>query len=237
LRGFIAPASRYGRCSTVNHNVYIHLNPLRAGVVEDLEVLDNYRYSGHSVLMGRHEAGWQDTAAILKRFGRRMAEARRGYREFLRKGIASGRRPELTGGGLIRSLGGWEEAKAKHRQRASMKGDERILGDSDYVVEVLRAADENLKRRYQLKAKGLDVDQVAEKVAELLGLPVETVWAAGKHRQTVAARSLLCFWSVRQLGVSMSSLARRLGISPNSVSQSVVRGEELAKKNAYRLSD
>jgi hypothetical protein len=63
-----------------------------------------------------------------------------------------------------------------------------------------------------------------------LTLPVEAVWAVGKHRKTVVARSLLCYWSVRQLGLSMSSLARRLGISLTSVSQSVVRGELLAKK-------
>jgi hypothetical protein len=39
-----------------------------------------------------------------------------------------------------------------------MKGDERVLGDSDYVEEVLRAANENLQRAYQLKTLGLDVD-------------------------------------------------------------------------------
>jgi hypothetical protein len=59
-----------------------------------------------SVLMGRQAADWQDTATILNRFGRRRAKARRDYREFLSKGIGLGRRPELTGGGLIRSLGG-----------------------------------------------------------------------------------------------------------------------------------
>lgn len=116
-----------------------------------------------------------------------------------------------------------------------MKGDERILGDSDYVDEILGAANERLQRAYQLKALGLDVDKVAERVAALLTLPVEAVWAVGKHRKTVAARSLLCYWSVRQLGLSMSSLARRLGISSTSVSQSVVRGELLAKKRNYKL--
>ena len=174
--------------------------------------------------MGRQPADWQDTDTILKRFGRRRGKARRDYREFLKKGIALRRRPELTGGGLIRSLGGWEEVKTQRRQRASMKGDERILGDSEYVTGVLRAANESLKRKYQLKVHGLGVDQVAERVAALLGLPVEDVWAAGKQHKTVEARSLLCYWSVRQLGVSMSSLARRLGISLTSVSQSVLRG-------------
>jgi putative transposase len=57
-----------------------------------------------------------------------------------------GRLPELTGGRLIRSLRGWEEVKAQRRQRASMKGDERILGESEYVTKVLRAANESLKK-------------------------------------------------------------------------------------------
>jgi REP element-mobilizing transposase RayT len=32
---------------------YIHLNPIRAGLVKDLEELNRYPYCGHSVLMGR----------------------------------------------------------------------------------------------------------------------------------------------------------------------------------------
>jgi len=214
---------------------YIHLNPLRAKLVDSVEALDDYPYSGHSALMGNRPVDWQDTAAVLARFGRRKRKARIGYRAYLCEGIEQGRRPELVGGGLIRSLGGWDEVKAQRRQKEYMKGDERILGDSDYVMDVLNAANESLKRKYQLKASGLNRDKVAERVADLLGLPVEAVWAAGKHRKTVAARSLLCYWSVRQLGVSMSSLAQRLGISPTAVSQSVVRGEVLAKKSGYSL--
>ena len=214
---------------------YIHLNPLRAKLVDSVEALDDYPYSGHSALMGNRPVDWQDTAAVLARFGRRKRKARIGYRAYLCEGIEQGRRPELVGGGLIRSLGGWDEVKAQRRQKEYMKGDERILGDSDYVMDVLNAANESLKRKYQLKASGLNRDKVAERVADLLGLPVEAVWAAGKHRRTVAARSLLCYWTVRQLGVSMSSLAQRLGISPTAVSQSVVRGEVLAKKSGYTL--
>jgi REP element-mobilizing transposase RayT len=214
---------------------YIHLNPLRAKLVGSVEALDDYPYSGHSTLMGIRPVDWQDTAAVLARFGRRKRKARGDYRAFLCEGIEQGRRPELTGGGLIRSLGGWDEVKVQRRQKEYMKGDERILGDSEYVMDVLNAANESLKRKYQLKASGLDADKVAARVADLLGLPVEVVWAAGKHRKTVAARSLLCYWSVRQLGVSISSLAQRLGISPTAVSQSVIRGERLANKNGYSL--
>ena len=44
-----------------------------------------------------------------------------------------GRCPELTGGGLIRSAGGWAAFKSLGKSKAHLKGDERILGDSDFV--------------------------------------------------------------------------------------------------------
>jgi putative transposase len=215
---------------------YIHLNPLRAKIVSNVEALDNYPYSGHSVLMGLRTADWQDSKSILSRFGRRRRSARTDYRAFLCEGIERGRRPELTGGGLVRSLGGWEELKKQRRQKAYMKGDERILGDSDYVDEVLRTANEYLHTSYQLRAMGLDLDTIAQRVAAQIGMPVEAVWAFGKHRQTVEARSLLCYWAVRLIGLNMSSLSKRLKISATAVSQSVARGEVLAQKNSYTLT-
>jgi REP element-mobilizing transposase RayT len=45
---------------------YIHLNPLRARIVESLAELDHYYWSGHSALVGRVEYSWQDTAYVLK---------------------------------------------------------------------------------------------------------------------------------------------------------------------------
>ena len=45
---------------------YIHLNPLRAKLVDNLAKLDRYRYCGHSVLMGRVKNDWQDRDYVLK---------------------------------------------------------------------------------------------------------------------------------------------------------------------------
>jgi putative transposase len=39
---------------------YIHLNPLRAGVVKNLKGLRFYAWSGHSTVMGKQKRGWQD---------------------------------------------------------------------------------------------------------------------------------------------------------------------------------
>ena len=75
---------------------YIHLNPLRVGVVKTLEELDKYQWSGHSVIMGRQKTDWQDTEEILSRFGKTKSEARRKYREFVREGIKQGKRERFN---------------------------------------------------------------------------------------------------------------------------------------------
>ena len=51
----------------------------------------------------------------------------------------------------------------------------------------------------------------------------------------VEARSLLCYWAVRELGETMSSLARKLGISIPSVSDSVARGQKIAQEKGCSL--
>ena len=55
---------------------YIHLNPLRAGLVPHLRALNAYRYGGHSALMGTREYEWQETAYVLSYFGTQVSNAR-----------------------------------------------------------------------------------------------------------------------------------------------------------------
>ncbi len=213
---------------------YIHLNPLRAAMVEDLRSLDAYPYCGHSRIMGRFKNSWQDTDYILRWFGGQISRARRRYNHFVSEGVSQGQRPELTGGGLIRSVGGWAEVKALRKMGSYQKGDERILGDGDFVESVLAQAEENLERKYRLKATGFDFYKVVDRVAELMGLRRAEVLASGKYKKVIAARSLVCFWAVRELGISQIRLALRLGISQPAVSMAVNRGEQLAKD--YNLS-
>jgi putative transposase len=97
--------------------------------------------------MGKTEHSFQDVDYILNLFGGKMPEARRLYLEFVKKGVAVGRRSDLIGGGLVRSAGEWSALRTILKGEIRMKGDERILGEGDFVETVLRAAQENLDRK------------------------------------------------------------------------------------------
>lgn len=217
---------------------YVHLNPLRAGIVNDLRSLDKYRYCGHAVILKKRKYSWQNTEYVLRLFAKKVSTARRRYREFVKKGVSHGRRPELVGGGLIRSLGGWSAVKALRKAGAYMKGDERILGDGDFVENMLAQAEEDLERKYRLEAEGYDFNMVVERVAHLMGLKREEVLSPGKYKKykkVVEARSVVCYWTVRDLGISQGVLAQKFGISQPAISMAVKRGEQLVNFHDFSL--
>ena len=174
---------------------YIHLNPLRAKIVTDLKELDRYSYCGHSALMGKKKRQWQDIEYVLGFFGKRIGEARKEYQSYVEKGIPMGRRPELVGGGLIRSLGGWDEVKKMRLAgQDRIKSDQRILGESDFVMDILSESEESFSRKYRLKSRGLNFEKVAERVSSLFDLEKDYITARGRQRDRVGARDLLCYW-------------------------------------------
>jgi len=80
---------------------------------------------------------------ILLLFGANLGEARKRYRHFVKQGVDQGTRPELQGGGLVRSAGGNKVGLLGREKEEREKGDERILGSGDFVNEALRRAGED----------------------------------------------------------------------------------------------
>jgi len=179
---------------------YIHLNPIRAHVLANLSSLERWAYSGHGMLMGKRRNPWQDDAYILGFFDQTLSGARAKYLAYVAEGLEQGRRPELVGGGLIRSMGGWTAVRASNRAALRMKSDERILGDSDFVGKILEGANEAFESRYALKQQGYDLEKVSRRVCRLTGVDPEQLFSGGKQPQIVQARSLFCFWACRELG-------------------------------------
>ena len=104
-----------------------------------MEALDTYPYSGHSALIDRSSREWQDTRYVLACFSQEQKAPQGSYRAFIEKGIARGRRMDLAGGGVIRSNKGWRPTR---NESARPKGDERILGDTGFVLQILKSAND-----------------------------------------------------------------------------------------------
>ena len=118
-----------------------------------------------------------------------------------------------------------------------MKGDERILGDGNFVETVLQAARENLESKYELKSKGYGFDWLVERVALLMNLEPGDILSGGKYPQRVKARSLLCYWGARELGMTTVALAKKIKLAQPTVSQAISRGQKIVEDLGLSFND
>ena len=194
---------------------YIHLNPLRAGIVHNMAQLDRYPFSGHAVLLGNCTFDGLETQAVLERFGATVAIARDGYRQFVVDGIRDGHRADLGGGGLKRSQG-------ERQQYEYESFDARVLGSGDFVESLHIAAPWGEKL-----PKCVPLGRLAEVVAGALGLESATVRKPSKNRLPAAARGKICHLAVFEFGYSGTEVGRYLHLGSSGVSIAARRGELL----------
>lgn len=204
---------------------YIHLNPLRAGLVETLAKLDRYKWCGHSVIMNHCQNQWQDTRYVLKWFDRKERDAKKFYKEFIEKGITLGKRPDLTGGGLIRSMGGWSIVKAMRYSGNKEESDARILGSGEFVSELIKRAEEKVK--YQLPTMELQKIITAEIEIQCKkeNVAVAMLQSGSRRSPLPKLRRAIALKLIDEYGVSLAETARRLGISTSGVAQILRRNE------------
>ena len=211
---------------------YIHLNPLRVGVVKTLEELDKYKWSGHRIIMGRGKIEWQDKEEILSRFGKTKSEARRKYREFVREGIKQGKREDLTGGGLIRSLGGIGRAVLAKLGKEKQMYDQRILGDGNFVEGLLKKTEDK-----EEKVPRISIDEVIKKVCKIYKVKVERLIKRKKQKGLYKIKAIVINIGIDKLGISGSSLARKLGLGKSRISKLNRLGEILVRKEQKNLKE
>jgi chromosomal replication initiation ATPase DnaA len=121
------------------------------------------------------------------------------------------------------------------RRYDRLKGDERILGDTEFVLRVLKQAKDQLERRYELTSQGWNEMKVARQVAAIYGVAPEELFRKGQQRRLSEARGLFCYWCSRELGLSLTELARMLSMTPAGVAYAVRRGERVAGERGFAV--
>jgi hypothetical protein len=179
--------------------------------------------------MGNIERDWQDTEYVLSFFGKGRA-ARRNYLRFIEKGIAQGKRPELVGGGLIRSLGGWAEVLGARRRGEKQASDQRILGDGKFVEAVLSEMNKFEKENLRLTRKKKDLTTLAKRVCDIHDVSLFELRSGSRRHDIVEARGVLSWLAVKESGYSGAEVARYLGVTTSCVTRAVERKKGLNKK-------
>jgi len=197
---------------------YIHLNPIRAGIVKDLEELERYPWSGYQVLMGKAKNSWQNTEEVLACFGDMEMTARINHRAFMAEGLKHGRRPDLVGEGMTRSP--HSEAEEFH--------DSRILGNSQFTQQVLKRKGEGSEAK---EIERISWTDLVKRVANQWNLSPEEVIVGGKRPSVTKARSVLSYLAVRKMGMKATEVAGRIGLSQPAISKSLLKGEEMVSVN------
>jgi putative transposase len=204
---------------------YIHLNPRRASLVKNFGELDRYPWSGHRVLLGREKNGWQEKDYVLRQFHSKEKAAVRAYRRFMEEGKDLGRRSDLVGGGLIRSLGGWSEVLSLRGQREKVEYDARILGGGDFVSDILREADQRVRRYLPASERGALKERIIKEMCKKEEVGEEQLRLGGQMRRVSRVRCEIAWRLSREYGIPLAEIARDLGVCTSAIAKAVRKKE------------
>lgn len=196
---------------------YVHLNPLRAGLVGSLDELSGYPWCGHAVVMGKRSLEGQVTEEVLERFGKTKTRARGKYLTFLADGLGQDAPdPEQVG-----SLRRWLAERLGLEKELS--ADERILGAEDFG----RMAQPN-EEAGPLAA--VPLPKLLERVASVFGVPPQSLLRRTRTAGVAEARAVFCHLGVRACNYSGAEISRLLRMSRSGVTIAVARGGTLLEE-------
>jgi hypothetical protein len=130
------------------------------------------------------------------------------------------------GGGLRRSAGGWQRLASLRRGRERWVADERILGGSGFVEEVLREAEAAKIPWPRAKARAALPGLMAS-MARTFGVQQGEMVGGSRRTAAVRARAAVSAVAIPYLGLPGAEVARALGVSPSAVSRGVAVGAGL----------
>jgi REP element-mobilizing transposase RayT len=181
---------------------YIHLNPVRAGIVSQPE---DYKYSSHRAYLGMEAAGIVDVDPVLRHFGAKKEMARERYRQFVAAGMKDGFRQEFY------------------------PTDERILGTEEFIDAMIHRIGETKRGGSEKKTSTpceFQPDRLLAAVEEICQVSRAEFCGRSKSAAAVRAKEMLILSGLR-IGASRKVLAEIAGISGSTVSR---RGDAIRRK-------
>jgi len=143
----------------------------------------------------------------------------------MEKGKGQGRRSELVGGGLIRSLGGWSQVLSLRGQGERVAYDSRVLGGGDFVMEVLREADQRVKRYLPAREKEAFIERILKEICGKKRVGMGELRLGGQRRAVSRVWGKVSWILNREYGISLAEIARRLGVCTSGIAKAIQKME------------
>jgi putative transposase len=136
-----------------------------------------------------------DIDTALLQFGDVKRRAISEYRRFVMEEFGADSKPDLTGGGLIRSQGGWSRVLGLRRSGQKEEFDERKLGSGDFVQAMLSEVEERQLRQTELRRRGKGIADIIREERRNCGVKEKELILGSRRRKvslTRAAIALRC---------------------------------------------
>jgi REP element-mobilizing transposase RayT len=195
---------------------YIHLNPVRAGMVPDVAALATYPWTGHAALMGRTPQPCHDVDRALAAFGETRRLARRGVRECVAAVHARGLRMDGDVGEVSFDSG----VQARER----VYGVRRVQGRWRFIDRVTRDMEARDVRHARFRRAGWTADAVAVRVAQRLGARIDDVREGRRTSAETRARAVAAYLAWHCVGATQADIGRAVGVTGQAVSPAINRG-------------
>lgn len=169
---------------------YIHLNPVRSGMVKDPA---KYKWSSHRAYLGFALSKIVDTEFVLSQFSPRLQESRKIYQSFVLEWINEGKREDFYG-----------------------TIDQRFLGEEDFIEEVKKKSREELLIEDDV-LKNKTLDEIAKEVEKLTGVTLSDLCGRCRKKEIVEARSLFVRLALLYTKYKRKEIAEYLGRVPRII--------------------
>lgn len=187
---------------------YVHLNPLRAGIVKDMQELVACKWSGHREILGFEKSGWFSCDEVLGKFGKGKVEARKAYVEWLAAGIGV-------------EVNGWEGNTSSVSPGIQNDSNDEFNSEAPLVRKTILTARENFVNNSGLNSDRPELSTLFEIVCKEYDTTVSFARTRGRLDKRSCVRSTFCKKAVFEYRYTSIAIAEFLGVNASSVCRMV----------------
>lgn len=195
---------------------YIHLNPLRAGLVDSLSALRTWKWCGHGFLLGEPPMlALQEQDEVIRRFARIRSVGVAHYLSYLQEGLDT-EDPYAAG---------WLSDTSAEAHDKSGKGLPSVIGDPSFVRDAMEKNSKRLSLLRKLRESPEALEELADSICKAHGITREMLRRSGRNNARSAARKEFCIRAYSELQASTTAIAHILNVTLAPVSTMISRWE------------